>query len=120
MFMTGFDCRKLTASMYASNFIIADKHLTHVRGQALLSTFTISKSIASHNAMTNHFCQKCGTLMYRTSTGFPDVSILRIGTVDDFNLHETKLKPTVEQFVECRVGWDQACEGAKQSVGSSF
>ena len=69
--------------------------------------------------MTNFFCQTCGTLMYRVGDGFPGMSILRIGTVDDFNLHETKLKPQVEQFVEGRVAWFKGVEieGIKRSEG---
>ena len=70
--------------------------------------------------MTNYFCLTCGILMYRVSSGSPGLSILRIGTVDDFHLHETKLKPTVEQFVECRASWVQSAKGAKQFVGSAF
>lgn len=30
---------------------------------------------------------------------------MRLGTVDDFNLVETKLKPTQEVFVKDRVSW---------------
>lgn len=33
------------------------------------------------------------------------MAIMRIGTVDDFNLMETKLRPRVEQFVKDRVDW---------------
>lgn len=33
------------------------------------------------------------------------MSILRIGTVDDFNLHESKLKPQFEQFIDNRANW---------------
>ncbi|KAJ7208489.1 Mss4-like protein [Mycena pura] len=66
------DCRKITASMFASNFSIADTHLTHVRGRENLTAFGQSRTIGS---------------------GLPGMSILRIGTVDDFHLHETKLKP---------------------------
>jgi hypothetical protein len=58
------DCRKITASMFASNFSVA--------------------------------------------------GILRIGTVDDFHLHETKLKPRRELYVKGRVGWLSAVEGAEQ------
>lgn len=115
-----FDCRKITASMFASNFIIADTHLVHKRGRSNLTSFSQSKTIASGNTMTNHFCTTCGTLMYRVSSGFPGKSILRIGTVDDFHLHETKLKPRVEQFVKDRVGWLGGAEGVKQVDGSYF
>lgn len=55
--------------------------------------------------MTNHFCSTCGSLLYRIGTGFPGMAIMRIGTVDDFNLMETKLRPRVEQFVKDRVDW---------------
>jgi len=58
--------------------------------------------------------------MYRVGARFPGMSILRIGTVDDFNLMETKLKPTAEQYVENRVAWLKPAEGVKQYVGSSF
>ncbi|KAF7345649.1 putative glutathione-dependent formaldehyde-activating gfa protein [Mycena venus] len=114
------DCRKITASMFASNFTIVDTHLTHLRGRENLTAFSQWKTIATGNTMTNYFCSTCGTLMYRVSSGFPGASILRIGTVDDFHLHETKLKSTVEQFVEKRVGWLHGTEGVKQIEGSSM
>lgn len=106
------DCRKITASMFASNFTIADSHLKHVRGQDNLKTFGQSESIASGKKMTNYFCSTCGTLMYRVGESFPDQSILRIGTVDDFTLHETKLRPKVELFVKDRVDWFSGVDGA--------
>jgi hypothetical protein len=40
--------------------------------------------------------------------------------VDDFNLHETKLKPQVEQFVESRVEWLHGLEGIKQVEGMAW
>lgn len=62
--------------------------------------------------MTNYFCKTCGTLMYRV--GDPRAAILRIGTVDDFSLHETKLRPKKEIFVKDRVEWVSAVEGVEQ------
>lgn len=43
--------------------------------------------------------------MYRVGAAFPGCSILRLGTVDDFNLVEKQLKPQREQFVKDRVNW---------------
>jgi len=106
------DCRKITASMFASNFTVADTHLVHLRGRDNLTTYGQSHTIASGQLMTNYFCSACGTLMYRVGT--PGRSILRIGTVDDFHLHETKLKPRSEIFAKDRVGWLCAIEGAQQ------
>ncbi|KAF5368104.1 hypothetical protein D9758_004387 [Tetrapyrgos nigripes] len=114
------DCHKITASMFASNFTIDDRYLKHIRGQDNLKTFSQAKSIASGNAMTNYFCSTCGSLMYRVSSGFPGMSILRIGTVDDFSLHETKLRPTIEQFIKNRAGWLSGVEETKKYDGTSF
>jgi len=104
--------------MFASNFVVEDQSLKHLRGQEKLTTFKQSQSIETGNYMTNSFCSICGTLMYRVSSGFPGLSIMRIGTVDDFNLHETKLKPNAEQFTKDRVSWLHGAEGVKQFRGS--
>jgi len=114
------DCHKITASMFASNFTVDDKYLKHVRGQENLKTFSQSATIGSGNLMTNYFCSTCGSLMYRVSAGLPGMSILRIGSVDDFTLHETKLRPRVEQFTRDRVGWKHATEGVIQVEGSAY
>lgn len=106
--------------MFASNFIVADTHLKHLRGQDNLKTYSQSKTIASGKKMTNYFCSTCGTLMYRVGERFPGTSILRIGTIDDFRLMEMKLRPRVEQFVEGRVGWLGGAEGVKQVEGTAF
>ena len=58
--------------------------------------------------------------MYRVSSGFPDKYVMRIGTVDDFNLHETRLKPRIEQFGKDRVGWCKGGDGVKQDGGNYF
>jgi hypothetical protein len=112
------DCRKLTASMFASNFTIADTHLTHLRGRENLTSYGQSRTVSRKgNTMTNYFCKTCGTLMYRVGSAFPGQSILRIGTVDDFHLHETKLRPQMEQFVENRVDWLHPADGIQQVEG---
>ncbi|PVH98776.1 hypothetical protein DM02DRAFT_719177 [Periconia macrospinosa] len=111
------DCHKITASMFASNFIVRDEYLKHLRGKEKLKTFGQSETIAGGHHMTNHFCSNCGTLMYRVGSGFPEQSILRIGTVDDFSLMETKLRPRSEVFVDSRVSWVNGVEGASKRGG---
>ncbi|SCZ87613.1 BZ3500_MvSof-1268-A1-R1_Chr2-2g05079 [Microbotryum saponariae] len=115
-----YDCRKITASMFAFNFIVLNSHLKHLRGGANLSSWGQAATIESGNRMTNYFCKMCGTLMYRVSEGFPGSKILRIGTVDDFSLHETILKPSMEQYVKDRVGWLKPAEGMRQIHGSRW
>ncbi|KAF2818452.1 hypothetical protein CC86DRAFT_337131 [Ophiobolus disseminans] len=115
------DCRKITASMFASNFTVDDKYLKHLRGQDNLKQFGQKHSIKSGETMTNYFCQTCGTLMYRVGAKFPGYSILRLGTVDDFNLVESKMAPRAEQFVKDRAGWLDGVkvEGIERSEGIS-
>lgn len=98
--------------MFTSAFSILDTYLTHIRGRDNLTAYGQSRTITSGKLMTNYFCSTCGTLMYRVGTR--GASILRLGTVDDFNLHETKLKPKSERFVKDRVGWLCAVEGIEQ------
>ncbi|KAF2810592.1 uncharacterized protein BDZ99DRAFT_441126 [Mytilinidion resinicola] len=111
------DCHKISSSMFCSNFIVKDSHLKHLRGQENLTAFAQKKTPASLKLMTNYFCKTCGTLLYRVGESWPEQSILRIGTVDDFTLMETKLKPQVEFFTEGRAGWLCAVDGAKQLKG---
>ncbi|KAF2828026.1 hypothetical protein CC86DRAFT_289690 [Ophiobolus disseminans] len=99
------DCRKLTASMFSSAFIINDKYLKYIRGQSELKAYSQNQSIASKTLMTNYFCSTCGSLMYRVAERFPGHSLLRLGTVDDFNLAETKLRPKTEVYIKDRVSW---------------
>lgn len=58
--------------------------------------------------------------MYRISEVFPGHRILRTGTVDDFTLHETKLKPKVELYTKDRVGWLSGVTGMEQVTGSVY
>lgn len=106
--------------MFTSGLVIDDNSLRHLRGQDNLSTFSQSESVTTSNKMTNYFCKTCGTLMYRVGSGFPGLSLLRLGTIDDFNLHETKLKPRVEQFVKDRVSWLSGAEGVPQVEGYHY
>lgn len=100
--------------MFASNFVVKESETKHVRGREKLTKFAQNKTVESGNTMENNFCSVCGTLMYRISSGFPGMLITRIGTVDDYDLHETVLKPKVEIFAKKRVCWLAGAEGVKQ------
>jgi len=102
------DCHKITASMFASNFTVLDTHLKHIRGRENLSQFKQDITIGGGHTgrtMENFFCKTCGSLMYRVGSRWPGMSILRIGSVDDFTLHETILKPQIEFYTDTRAKW---------------
>jgi hypothetical protein len=55
--------------------------------------------------------------MYCISEVFPagaEKNILRIGTVDDFSLHEMKLRPQRETYTKDSVDWLCTVEGIQQ------
>lgn len=100
--------------MFASNFTVRYADVRYTRGQENLKAFAQAKTIATGNTMTNYFCDTCGTLMYRGSSGFPDRGFFRIGTLDDFSLMETNFRPQHEQFVGTRADWLPGVEGARK------
>lgn len=103
--------------MFATNFTVLDTHLKHLRGRDNLTAYGQSKTIGSGKTMTNYFCSTCGTLMYRVGASWPGMSILRVGTVDDFHLHETKFKPTIEAYTKYRPSWLHGVDGIEQVEG---
>ena len=48
------------------------------------------------------------------------MTILRIAQVDDFEKHETVLKPRIEQFAGKRVKWMKPAEGVEQQEGNNY
>jgi hypothetical protein len=122
------DDRKITSSVHASNFVIvrSDQVLTpqhcgasliiqyfiqtdttfkHTQGEDNLTKYERKSGIASGDQMDSYFCKICGSLMYRISSGFSGMRIMRLGSVDDFALLEGPLRPRLEQFGKDRVSW---------------
>lgn len=105
--------------MFATNFLVDDNYVKFLRGRENLTKYAQSKTIGTSNTMTNSFCSTCGTLMSRVSSGLSGHTVLRLGTVDDFSLHENELKPQVEQYTERRVNWSDSIKDVRQHVGES-
>jgi hypothetical protein len=103
--------------MFATNFTVMKSHLKLLRGEEQLRSFGQSATIGSPrngHTMTNTWCNNCGTLMHRVSSGDPNKVYMRVGEVDDFSLHETAFKPTVEFFVKDRASFLHPVEGTEQ------
>lgn len=58
--------------------------------------------------------------MYRIGSNYSGWCIMRVGTVDDFHLHETKLRARVEQYTKDRVDWLHGAEGVQQVEATAF
>ncbi|KAI5366624.1 Putative CENP-V/GFA domain, Mss4-like superfamily protein [Septoria linicola] len=106
------------SSMFSTILVVADAGAVHTRGEEKLSRYSQHQTLASGNEMANYFCSVCGTLMYCRSSGYQGFKLMRLGTVDDFSLHESKLKPEAEQLTRDRVSWLLGAEGVQQVEGS--
>ena len=111
------DCRKVSASMFATNFTSLDTHTRFTRGEDNLTVFSQSKTTTTGETMANSFCKTCGTLMFRAGTVAPGTKFMRGGIIDDHRLHDTMLKPEVEIFSEHRGAWVKPVDGAEQAKG---
>jgi len=67
------------------------------------------------NSITNHSCGRCGSLIYRSTTGHPGTMVIKAGCVDGDAARE--FVPQVEIFTRSRLPWVPAVEGAKQEIG---
>jgi hypothetical protein len=102
---------KLTgAAPFSLNFIMSTDTLKVVKGELKTWGFIVE----SGNFMSNHCCGECGSLLYRTSTGFPGKMAIKIGCVDDDDLVKSFV-PDVEIFTRNRASWVPAIEGAVQN-----
>src|ERR1700712_506215 len=92
--------------MFATNFCVKDKYITYTKGEDKITNRAQSATIASGNTMKDTFCSVCGSIMNRQSSGFPGLSFLRVGQVDQLGeLLGTKFKPRVEQFLSRKAPW---------------
>lgn len=106
--------------MFASNFTVADKDIKWIRGKDKLTRYSRDDTTTTGNDMATFFCSVCGSVMNRVSAGFAGMNFLRIGTVDDFNLQATVLKPKTEQFIGTRFPWVHGVDGARQVKGFAY
>ncbi|KAI9750920.1 MAG: hypothetical protein M4579_006243 [Chaenotheca gracillima] len=107
------DERHLSGNGFSNNYLLDTTTLRTISGDALKTWSTI---VESGNNMTSHFCSTCGSLIYRTSTGYPGTFALKVGNVDDDGEANRVYVPQVEIFTRTRVPWVKAVEGAKQEI----
>jgi len=106
------DERKLTgAAPFALNILWSTDELKVISGELKVW----GKSANSGNTISNHACAECGSLLYRTSTGYPGVMVIKSGCIDGKDA-TADFVPQVEIFTRSRAPWVQPIEGAKQEV----
>lgn len=106
------DERKLTGAAFALNILVSIETLQVEYGK--LSVW--GKVVESGNTIFNHSCSQCGSLLYRTSTGHPDLMVIKAGCIDGVEDPAKTFVPQVEVFTRSRVPWVPAIEGAEQEL----
>jgi hypothetical protein len=108
------DERKLTGAAFALNIFVSTETLKVESGK--LSVW--GKVVESGNTIYNHSCGQCGSLLYRTSTGRPDIMVIKAGCLDGVQDPAKTFVPQVEIFTRSRVPWVPPIEGAAQEWAS--
>jgi hypothetical protein len=107
------DERKLTGAAFALNVLVPIDAPKVISGK--LSTW--GKIVQSGNTIFNHSCSQCGSLLYRTSTGYPGTIVIKAGCIDSEEDPSAAYVPNIEIFTRSRVPWIPAVECALQDPG---
>ena len=106
--------RRLTGNGFSNNLLMSTVDL-----QVLSGTLrTNARTADSGNTITTHFCGDCGSLLYRTSDGYPGTMVVKAGCIDDDGVANAGFVPEVEIFTRSRVPWMKPVEGAKQEIAN--
>lgn len=91
------DCRRTSGTGHSS-VLAVPKDTFRVNGE----TRAYRKDADSGNTVTRNFCPNCGSLIFASNSGFPDMSFLKAGTLDDPEI----FKPQFIVFASRAASWD--------------
>ena len=99
------DCRKLSASGHMSLMAWPEAGVS-IKGDVTAHTVTAD----SGATVTNHFCPKCGSQIFKTNSNMPGVRVLVAGTLDDPEIY----KPAVSVYASRALSWDRPDPATQQ------
>ncbi|KAH7407392.1 DUF636 domain protein [Cadophora sp. MPI-SDFR-AT-0126] len=108
-------CHKVSGSAYTTNVLVPSTSFTFTSGSSNMRSFSLPH--ASGMTITIHFCEKCGTKIYKEGTldAFKGLFIVQAGTLDNgggMGLDDVDVK--AELWVKERAKWLSATEGLGQ------
>ncbi|KAK0100863.1 hypothetical protein ONS95_007310 [Cadophora gregata] len=109
-------CHKLSGSAFTTNVLVPNTSLKIVSGSSNMRSCSLRHK--SGMTITTHFCEKCGTTIYKEGTAdeFKGLCIVQAGTLDggegDMGLDDVEVK--AELWVKERAKWLNAQEGLGQ------
>jgi hypothetical protein len=105
------NCRRISGAGSSHNAIIATSALTFTAGTP--KRYTDTKA-ASGNPLYRFFCADCGSSLYSQREKMPEMSVLKVGTLDD----ASGLKIAMNAWTEVALPWmhiDPAVENHRQN-----
>jgi hypothetical protein len=99
-------CRKASGGEFATNGSVPAKSFLIVSGAQLVGAYESTPGNA------RHFCQGCGSPLFKRSAAQPDVVRLRLGTLDDAS--DVVRGPECHVFVSERPAWSEICDALPQ------
>lgn len=91
------DCRKCTGSAFNVSVAVERRHFEILAGCP--QGFT--KTAASGNELTRHFCADCGSPLFTSSPRHAEMFYVKAGALDD----PTLVKPTYQSWTRSAVPW---------------
>ena len=98
------DCQRQAASAF-SVVVGVPRQAFHLEGDTIKSVTTIGEDSGQENR--RHFCGECGSPIYSTNDHYPDVYIVKAGTLDDTSW----LQPQIEIWGKSAQPWVEPVEG---------
>ncbi|KAF5228140.1 hypothetical protein FANTH_14587 [Fusarium anthophilum] len=92
-------CKKLSGAVFTSQMMVLKENYKIIKGTP--KHFSIEHKGVSYG---NAFCPDCGATVYRSTGSFPEVLVVKLGTLDKLE-DQTWAKPDREIYVSERVGW---------------
>ena len=90
-------CQKQSGTGHASHLMVPKAAIT-ITGEA---TF-YERSADSGNTVRRGFCPRCGSPVWGVSSGFPEILVLRAGSLDD----PERFRPGAIVYAASAPGWD--------------
>ncbi len=91
------DCRRDSGTGHGSHMGMPKAAVT-ITGEE--KSFTVTAD--SGNEVTRHFCPTCGSSVYSTNSGMPELIVLRASSLDD----PEQFKPQIAVYASRAPSWD--------------
>ena len=91
------DCQRLSSSAFAVSMVLPSAAFALLQGEPA----SVVRRAASGREIHGFFCAACGTRLFDRFPAFPDIMVLKAGTLDD----PRGLEPVAQFWTSCKQDW---------------